>query len=941
MLKKFISRSLVIICLFFIIQAETKAQQISPLFFGLNAWMPDSTGSRFLNGPLHRRWKEVKDTRGNTVRVGGISFDRDMPTNHQYLKMVDSVRTAGMEPIIQVSFWKGRYTATQAANLVKFLNVTHKRNIKYWSIGNEPDHSGSYNYTKASEVAPYIKSFASAMKEADPSIKIIAPDCAWYNRAMLDPLTTPGGPHDITGKNSKGRFYVDYISYHQYPFRGQQTRSQVISNLNSPGGYRDRIIEMTRRLNNCNNHHGRSGSNRVKIGITEANIGYANPSGDNIYGLGTNSFIGGQFWVEMMGIAMQQGVEFINFWGMTNTLGMLDENNRKRPNYHHFQMMAGNFTGSAIKASTNLANVKVFASKSSTQTAVMILNQSSSTNHNYNLKLASGSVSGNNTLKINVDAAIDIEHSGNIQNQSTTLLIFDQQGNLTRRCEYKLVGHADKNLPPSCTNIAPKVAAAGPTVFCEGDSVTLSTNHSSGNTYQWKRNGNNISGATSNAFTATTSGDYFVEITNASGKRNSETTMVEAVNINAQITASGPIEFCIGGNVVLNASSGPGFTYQWKRNSQDIAGANGVSYTATTQGSYRVQISKGSCVKLSDGTPVKTGDPVATITVFGNTTACKEQAPLLQADNTNSTYLFQWRRNSQDIPGATNAEFTPQQSGSYRLAVTENGCTKISESTVITINSINANATAMGPLTLCTGDSVVLQADTAENRLYQWKMNDKEIAGANSSRLIAKETGNYSVAITANGCTEHASDLSVTILDKPLNPIVSTSGQNIVCNDTTVKLTAPTGEGYLYQWNRNDTAITGAHAHIFNANETGVYSVTIFNICATAASNNVLIEDCTTTGISSLEDDNGFTIFPNPTTGIATLEISADVFEDQPIRIDVLSSNGQLLKSYRPKAAHSLVREQIEMNQSYAEGIYLIRISSGSKTLSKKILLQR
>ena len=74
---------------------------------------------------------------------------------------------------------------------------------------------------------------------------------------------------------------------------------------------------------------------------------FGNNSSDNLNGVGANSFIGGQFIAEMLGIGMKQGLDFINLWsvveGNTNALniGFIDgSTNNKKPIYYHFKMMA-------------------------------------------------------------------------------------------------------------------------------------------------------------------------------------------------------------------------------------------------------------------------------------------------------------------------------------------------------------------------------------------------------------------------------------------------------------------------------------------------------------------------------------------------------------------------------------------------------------------------
>lgn len=202
------------------------SQPISPKFFGQNAWMPDSIGTAVFNGKLHSQWEQVKNSGAQITRFGGIAVDKNKPTGFQYLQIIDSMIASGMEPVVLVPFYNNKFTAAEASGLVDFINVINQKNVRYWVIGNEPDNS--YGYTNATQVAAYVKEFSLLMKQKDPSIKILAPETAWYNKNILDGLTTPGGPSDITGKDSLGNNIVDFITFHMYPFRGTQKREDVM-----------------------------------------------------------------------------------------------------------------------------------------------------------------------------------------------------------------------------------------------------------------------------------------------------------------------------------------------------------------------------------------------------------------------------------------------------------------------------------------------------------------------------------------------------------------------------------------------------------------------------------------------------------------------------------------------------------------------------------------
>jgi hypothetical protein len=442
-----------------------KAQTIPNHFFGQNAWMPDTVGSTVLNGKLHQQWGNIQNSSASIIRFGGIAPDKDCPTNFQYIKMIDSIRVRGMEPIIQVPYNKGQYSAQQAANIVNYINITKGKNIKYWIIGNEPNLG--YGYTSSSQIAGYIKPFSSAMKTIDPSILIIGPETAWYDQNIINGLTTPNGPDDITGKDVAGHYYCDIISFHTYPFDGSQSRAQMITKLTSVGGLQDNLVALNARVANCNAVHGRTGSFALKTAITEANVNWQNSANDNVYGTGVNSFIGAQFIAEMFGVGMKNDVDFINMWSViegnntTLNVGYLDAfTGAKKPAYYHYKMMAENFKGNFVTSTNNQPNVKTFASNNGQFIQVLIMNEDQALNLNYTVRLNTSAVSGNNPLKINVSANVNNEYNGTIQNQSTILLTFSQTGEIVKKTEYSLLAHALSNLPPTVTQyIATGVAS--------------------------------------------------------------------------------------------------------------------------------------------------------------------------------------------------------------------------------------------------------------------------------------------------------------------------------------------------------------------------------------------------------------------------------------------------------------------------------------------------
>lgn len=145
------------------------------------------------------------------------------------------------------------------------------------------------------------------------------------------------------------------------------------------------------------------------------------------------------------------------------------------------------------------------------------------------------------------------------------------------------------------------ISAGGPTTFCQGSSVVL-TNSAPGLSYQWKKGTANISGATNISYTASTTGSYTCIANNLCGSATSNTiNVVRNALPTATETLTGNNPFCSGTTVLLTANSGTNFAYQWVKNSSIISGATNLTYSVSTTGNYRVQVTKIStgCAKLS------------------------------------------------------------------------------------------------------------------------------------------------------------------------------------------------------------------------------------------------------------------------------------------------------------------------------------------------------
>src|SRR5213075_1507732 len=202
----------------------------------------------------------------------------------------------------------------------------------------------------------------------------------------------------------------------------------------------------------------------------------------------------------------------------------------------------------------------------------------------------------------------------------------------------------------------PTVTPGGPTTFCAGGSVLLTSSSASGN--QWFLNANPIGGETTSSYSATASATYSVGVTTNSGPSSNSADTTVTVNplpATPTVTPGGPTTFCAGGSVLLSSSAGSG--NQWKLNGSPIGGATGTTYSATASGSYTVTVTDGNGCSATSAATVVTVNPLPatpTVTPSGPTTFCAGGSVTLTSSAASGN---QWLLNGAPIGGATSTTY--------------------------------------------------------------------------------------------------------------------------------------------------------------------------------------------------------------------------------------------------------------------------------------------
>ena len=304
---------------------------------------------------------------------------------------------------------------------------------------------------------------------------------------------------------------------------------------------------------------------------------------------------------------------------------------------------------------------------------------------------------------------------------------------------------------PLCTTTTITTQPTAQSV-CTGAPLNLTVAATGTNlSYQWRRGGTNITGATSAtlnipAAAAGDAGNYDVVISSPCGNLTSNAVTVTvntAPTITAQPTAQAA---CAGGNATFNVTAtGTGLTYQWQLNGANVTTGTGgttnaytVPVSAATLGNYTVIVSNGSCPVTSTAVALTQSAATAITTQPTAVTACQGNATFtVAATGTNLTY--QWRLNGTNVTtgtgGTTNTYVVPvatANAGTYTVVVTGACGAVTSSNAVLTVQNctsvpnVNADVTSMVMMPNVVRDLTTLRVISTRTMKMNWNVVDAQ-----------------------------------------------------------------------------------------------------------------------------------------------------------------------------------------------------------------------
>jgi hypothetical protein len=282
---------------------------------------------------------------------------------------------------------------------------------------------------------------------------------------------------------------------------------------------------------------------------------------------------------------------------------------------------------------------------------------------------------------------------------------------------------------------APLISANGSTSFCNGDSVQLSANLSSGIT--WSNN------STTQQITVTASGTFTAIFTDNNNCKSPASNAIQVTVFNTppapSVVALGNTTLCAGDSVELEASQASGI--KWSNNATTssifVSAAGSYSATYTDNNSCESAVSNAISIFVN---PLPSAPSISTT---GALTFCDGDSVVLTASPTSG---INWSS------GQNTGSITVKTAGAFSATYTDNNnCTSFSSSSL----TVSVNPLPAMPSINKVGETLECSENASS---YQWFLDGSVIPNQTNKTITPAANGLYSVEITDNNGCKNISD---------------------------------------------------------------------------------------------------------------------------------------------------------------------------------------
>ncbi len=413
-----------------------------------------------------------------------------------------------------------------------------------------------------------------------------------------------------------------------------------------------------------------------------------------------------------------------------------------------------------------------------------------------------------------------------------------------------------------------EISASGPLTVCGSDGAVDFSVQDLGDSYQWYQDGNPISGANSNIYTANASGNYFVEITQNAFIYSSDT-VIFTINPLPVVTFSDPGIIACENDLPFDLTTGnpAGGTYSGNGITTSPEFDPGIAGPGNHIITYSYTDTNG-CIDSASQTITVNALPAVSFAVVPDVCENATAFDLTQGIPAGGTYSG---------PGITSSpEFDPKVAGIGTHAITytytdTNGCTDTASQT-ITVNALPAVSFAVVPDVCENATAFDLTQGSPEGGTY----SGPGITTSPEFDPTAPGVGTHSMIYTyndPNGCVDSATQ-TITVNPVPVTSFTGLETDYCIKDDSDTLIGNYTPSGIFSGDNISDL---GNGTALFTPDTEGVKSVYYkyanINGCVDSISLSTTVHPLPVTQIEGLDStyaltDAVDTLSGNPSGGV-------------------------------------------------------------------------
>ena len=454
--------------------------------------------------------------------------------------------------------------------------------------------------------------------------------------------------------------------------------------------------------------------------------------------------------------------------------------------------------------------------------------------------------------------------------------------------------------------------------------------------YQWFADGNATVLATTTILNNIGKGSYYVITTDSNGNKATSKSITMTEPDSLKNTLSADYTLCGDANdwTITTAPTGgtPTYNYSWN------TGDKTPSIQNVPPGKYSVVITDKNGCRVTNEITITAPQPLTTAAQIKKPTCFEgdDATIVLTTTGGKGPYTYLWNT------GAPSSQLINAKAGTYSVTITDvKGCVITKE---YKIENPPKDLLNLGEdVTLCIDQTLTINASINDDKATYFWQSDKGFT-SNKPIVTLKEPANYTLTITNKLGCKAADAITISSQNTPISAEFALSSQVFV-NEvfTVVNISDPKPDST--EWILPTEAIVKTKSKDYaeiSFKQSGEYEISMASKkgnCTAFQSKKVLVIEGEYKDPDSTDDLKYFDlkIFPNPSDGVFSIEVSLDKIMPASIKIYSLINNNIIAtKTDSGKQAYNF-----DFNLSgLSPGIYFVLFESQQGNKLRKIIIK-